>query len=117
MIGVLYSCSNSSDMEETIVVSQMDSDASEISETNYSMGDFISGAHSTSGSVFINLNKTILSFKNFKTDNGPKLLVYVSTDVDTSEYVDLGDLKWAEGNFTYAIAESADVVKYNIVNI
>ena len=117
VIGFLNSCSNSEDnmlVDEIVIdeVGEMGMD-----EANYSMGDFVSGAHTTLGSVTINTAKTILTFKNFKTDDGPKLLVYLSTNSTASEYVDLGDLKGVEGDFTYNIPENTDLEKFKIVNI
>jgi hypothetical protein len=85
--------------------------------TSLVMGDFVSGAHPTSGKAAVNKDKTILSFTNFKTDNGPKLLVYLSTDVSSTEFVNLGDLKGIEGNFTYNIPANIDLSKYKLVNI
>ena len=56
-------------------------------------GLFISGAHTTTGKVSVNSSETVLSFNNFKTDTGPKLLVYLTTKVGSSNFVSLGDLK------------------------
>ena len=58
-----------------------------------------------------------MSFTNFKTDNGPKLLVYLSNDVNSTEYVNLGDLKGISGDFTYSIPANTDLAKFKIVNI
>jgi len=114
VIGFLYSCSNS---EDSMLVDEIVIDDMGMDEANYSMGEFISGAHTTTGSVTINAAKTILTFKNFKTDDGPKLLVYLSTDSTSSAYVDLGDLKGIEGDFTYNIPANTDLEKFKIVNI
>lgn len=80
-------------------------------------GNFVSLAHPTSGVASVNDDNTILNFDNFKTDNGPKLLVYLATDADASEFVNLGDLKGIEGNYNYTIPEGTDIEKYKIVNI
>jgi len=95
----------------------------EIEENNptsgsiFVMGNFVDRAHPTSGKATVNKNKTVLSFTNFKTDNGPKLLVYLSTDINSTEFVNLGDLKGISGDFMYAIPENTDLEKYKIVNI
>lgn len=81
------------------------------------MGDFMSGAHPTSGKASVNDKNTELSLTNFKTDNGPKLLLYLSSDVNATEYVNLGDLKGIEGNFTYAIPANTDLKKLKYVNV
>lgn len=80
-------------------------------------GIFVSGAHTTTGSVSVNNSETTLSFTNFKTDNGPKLLVYLTVKVGSSDFVSLGDLKGISGNFTYNIPDNTDLTKYHIVDI
>ena len=89
-----------------------------IEETESSVkGNFISGAHATSGQVLVDDAKTMLSLVNFKTDDGPKLLVYLTTAVGSNDYVSLGDLKGISGNFTYDIPDNTDLTKYKIVDI
>jgi len=80
-------------------------------------GDFVSGAHETTGVASLNEAKTILKFTDFKTDNGPLLEVYLSTDKDATEYVSLGVLKGIEGDFQYDIPEGTDLMKFNYVLI
>ena len=43
--------------------------------------------------------------------------MYLSTDVNSTEFVNLGDLKGISGDFTYNIPAYTDVAKYKIVNI
>jgi hypothetical protein len=81
------------------------------------MGDFISGAHPTSGKASVNTENTELLLSNFKTDNGPKLLLYLSSDVKSTEFVNLGDLKGIEGDFIYTIPKNTDLKKYKYVNV
>tara|TARA_R110001583_G_scaffold74038_1_gene205318 strand:- start:343 stop:780 length:438 start_codon:yes stop_codon:yes gene_type:complete len=122
LLIVLFSnCSGSDDSME-IVVNQMEDEVEDGMEVNmgvssFVMGDFVNGAHPTSGKATVNSDKTELSFVNFKTDNGPKLLVYLSTDISATEYVDLGDLKGVSGDFTYSIPANTDLSKYKLVNI
>lgn len=80
-------------------------------------GQFISDAHPTSGTVKVNGDNTVLDFENFMTDNGPKLLVYLSTTVNSTDYVDLGDLKGISGNYSYTIPANTDLSKYKYVVI
>ncbi len=115
-------CSENNDEMDVIEV-RIENEENNINEENTAnettliMGDFIDGAHPTSGKAFVNSDKSVLSFTNFKTDNGPKLLVYLSTDSNANEFVNLGDLKGIIGDFTYGIPENTDISKYNIVNI
>ncbi|HBK71111.1 MAG TPA: hypothetical protein DDZ39_05545 [Flavobacteriaceae bacterium] len=88
-----------------------------IGELTFSKGVFTSGAHTTTGIASINSKKTALKFSKFKTDAGPKLLVYLTTDVGYSDYVSLGDLKGIDGDFTYSIPDNTDLDKYKIVDI
>ena len=78
-------------------------------------GVFVSDAHPTMGTAVVNENMTNLALTNFKTDDGPTLLLYLSTEVDSQEYVDLGELKGLEGDFNYAIPVGTDIEKYKYV--
>jgi ABC-type Fe3+-hydroxamate transport system substrate-binding protein len=109
VIGVFSACSDNGEPS----LSEENNEES-ISEQK---GFFVSGAHTTTGSVTVNGSETILSFTNFKTDTGPKLLVYLTTKVGSSDFVSLGDLKGISGNFTYNIPENTDLTKYHIVDI
>jgi len=78
-------------------------------------GVFVSDAHPTMGTATVNENVTNLTLTNFKSDAGPKLLLYLSTEVDSKEYVDLGELKGLEGDYNYAIPSGTDIEKYKYV--
>jgi len=54
-------------------------------------------------------------FENFKSTNGPDLFVYLATDDQASDFVDLGRLKGNVGNQNYEIPEGVDLSKYNKV--
>jgi hypothetical protein len=114
---LFMSCSKSDDMQ--IVIEQMDNDivGNNMSSGAFIMGNFVAIAHLTSGKASVNSDKTVLTFTNFKTDDGPKLLVYLSTDVNSTEYINLGDLKGVSGDFIYTIPANTDFEKFNIVNI
>lgn len=78
-------------------------------------GNFISDAHPTSGMVSLNEDGTVLNLNNFKTDDGPKLLLYLSTSVESEDFVNLGDLKGIEGDFQYNIPPNTDLGKHKFV--
>ena len=61
--------------------------------------------------------KNFLRLENLKATNGPDLYVYLSTDKDTSDIVNLGRLKGNIGNQNYEIPEGTDTSKYNTVLI
>jgi hypothetical protein len=116
LLAIMFSnCSGTDEMET--VFEQIENEENNMNETIFVMGDFIDGAHPTSGKAAVNSDKTELIFTNFKTDNGPKLLVYLTTDTNATEYIDLGDLKGISGDFTYSIPANTDVSKYKLVNI
>lgn len=82
-------------------------------------GSFVSVAHQTIGSVSINKEKTILSFTNFMTDNGPNLDIYLVENIEnvTDNYLDLGNLQGINGNYSYSLPNNIDysVYKYVVV--
>lgn len=74
--------------------------------------DFVSDAHPTTGQVLIysKADSIVYEFKNFKTDDGPNLDVWLVNDIDnvvSGGYLDLGDLKGIEGNFYYRTKNTA----------
>lgn len=114
---LLVGCTdNDDDMEfdnsAEIIVEEVESSSSVLFA-----GDFVAASHPTSGTATVNSDVTTLSFTNFKTDNGPKLLVYLSTDIGAQDFVNLGDLKGIEGDYSYAIPEGTDIEKYKFVDI
>ena len=111
---------NPDNMDMIMNEMSMEKEMEEEMETEFngfSQGDFVSDAHTTTGVASINNSKTTLSLTNFKTDDGPKLLVYLSTDKNSTDFVNLGDLKAISGNQNYAIPSNTDLDKYNIVSI
>jgi len=94
----LINCSKDDDPITEKVVEEMEEVVVEM--TSNVMGDFVSLAHPTSGKASVSKDGLTLTFTNFKTDSGPKLLVYLSTDNNATDYVNLGDLKGIEGDFT-----------------
>ncbi len=74
--------------------------------------NFVSDAHTTTGQVLIytKADSIVYEFKNFKTDDGPNLDVWLVNDIDnvvSGGYLDLGDLKATEGNFYYRTKSTA----------
>lgn len=105
---VLIACNSGDD-------DMLPNSGSEMTEQENIKGDFVSDNHPTSGMVTVNADKSVLSINNFKTDDGPKLLLYLTTDLDVNDYVDLGDLKGIEGDFEYDIPSNTDLMKYRYV--
>jgi hypothetical protein len=61
--------------------------------------------------------KLFLRLEDFKSESGPGLYVYLSVDLDASDFVDLGELKGTEGNMNYDIPAGTDIDTYNNVLI
>jgi len=80
-------------------------------------GNFISQAHPTSGLAKVSTVDNQLSFENFKTDSGPKLRIYLVSNISSvnSDYIDLGDIKGINGNYTYSFPANIDFTKYKYV--
>ena len=56
VIGSVISCSNGSDDSMDVIIDEMGEEMM-MTTTNYSMGDFVSGAHVTTGEASVNLEK------------------------------------------------------------
>jgi hypothetical protein len=71
--------------------------------------------HPASGQVRIveTGRRKILRYENYKTINGPDVRVYLATDKDAKEFVDLGPIKGTEGDINYDIPEGTDLEKYH----
>jgi hypothetical protein len=82
-------------------------------------GDFVNAVHPTSGVASIDMDATILTLTNFKTDSGPDLNIYLASDINniTADFIDLGDIKGVDGTYTYDVPTSTDytVMKYVVV--
>jgi hypothetical protein len=87
------------------------------------MGNFVGagdGFHNVEGVakvIPLSDGKTFLRVENLKATNGPDLYVYLSTDVNTSDIVNLGRLKGNIGNQNYEIPTGTDLSKYDTVLI
>lgn len=80
-------------------------------------GDFVSGAHSTSGVATVDSNGTTLTLTNFKTDSGPDVNIYLASSLSTikSDHIDLGDSKGRNGTYTYDVPAQTDFDTYKYV--
>ena len=73
--------------------------------------------HPASGTVRIieTGDKQFVRYENFKTINGPDLLVYLAKDLNAKEFVSLGKLKATEGNINYEIPQGTNIQEYPYV--
>jgi hypothetical protein len=92
-------------------------------DTNTLVGNLVGsgdGFHNAEGvAKVVNLadGRTFLRLENLKATNGPDLYVYLSTDKDASDIVNLGRLKGNIGNQNYEIPAGTDLSKYDTVLI
>lgn len=80
-------------------------------------GSFTPATHEVSGKAILisAQERNILRFEDFKTINGPDLHIYLSTDLEATDYIDLGEIKGTKGNINYDVPEGIDIEKYNKV--
>ncbi len=82
------------------------------------LGNFVGvgdGIHNAEGTAkILSLDDAqFLRLEDFKATNGPDLHVYLATDEEATDYVDLGLLKANIGNQNYQIPEGTDLSKYD----
>ena len=82
-------------------------------------GNFVESAHEVSGKAIVidTSNGKVLRFEDFETVNGPDLFIYLSSDLDNNDFIDLGKIKATKGNVNYQLPENVDLEKYNKVLI
>jgi len=110
-------------MEETMMEeTMMEETMNEMVPISYS-GEFIGsgdGIHDAQGIAYtipIEDGSNVLRLENFQSTNGPDLFVYLATDENALEFVNLGALKANNGNQNYEIPDDTDLDKYSKVLI
>jgi hypothetical protein len=104
-------------MSDTMEGEKMKTHAISYSGVFLGIGD---GIHDVQGKVFtipLDNGGDVLRLENFKSTNGPDLYVYLSTDKDASEFINLGKLKANNGNQNYEIPNEVNFAEYNRVLI
>lgn len=78
-------------------------------------GSFAALDHPGEGSaeVIRQDGRLTLQLRDFDTDAGPDLRVYLATATNGSEFVDLGSLKGDSGNQSYEVPAGTDTQKYD----
>lgn len=80
-------------------------------------GDFKPRFHSVEGHALLIAqgDKKILRFEDFKTDNGPNLHIYLSSDLGNDDFVDLDEIRATQGSVNYEVPSSVDIARYRYV--
>lgn len=86
-----------------------------ISGTFKGVDDGIHNAEGIAKILFLEDGTKVLRFEDFKSTNGPDLRVYLATNTQASDYIDLGPLKGNIGNQNYQLPLDIDLLKYNNV--
>ncbi len=90
---------------------------SKIESVILKQANFIASAHDVKGkALIINGNgKQVLRFQDFETINGPDLFIYLSSDLNADDFINLGEIKATKGNVNYELPSNVDLTKYNKV--
>jgi hypothetical protein len=82
-----------------------------------SQATFKPRAHEVEGEALLieSEKETTLRFENFETINGPNLHIYLSSDLEANDFIDLGKIKATKGNVNYKIPTNTNTTKYNKV--
>ncbi|AJW71492.1 DM13 domain-containing protein [Nitrosopumilus adriaticus] len=106
-------------MEETMMEETMMEETIPISYAGkfVGVGDGIHDAQGDAYTIPLQDGSNVLRLEDFQSTNGPDLYVYLATDDNASEFINLGELKANKGNQNYQIPEDTDLDKYNKVLI
>src|SRR5258706_1374800 len=63
------------------------------------------------------LGKKYVVLDPFSSQNGPDLLVYLSRDINATDYIRLGKLQSTMGSQSYEVPGTTDIVRYGFVHI
>lgn len=105
------------DLMEYLRDEDNDTMTEELSGRFQSAGDGIHNASGKATVLYLEDETAVLRFENFRVTNGPDLYVYLATDKNASNYVELGKLKANSGNQNYELPADIDLSKYNNVII
>ncbi len=115
LMSLLFGCAKNQELTPSTQIT------ANVNPMAISTGSFMSGAHTTSGSIKIaedaqDKTKKYLVFENFKTDAGPDLKIYLSDDLKATNFVEVAKLD-KTGNFSELIPTTADLNKQKYVLI
>jgi hypothetical protein len=57
----------------------------------------------------------LIRFENYDGTNGPDLRIYLATDLEATEFVDLGEAKGNQGNINYEVPDTVNIDDYQYV--
>ena len=82
-------------------------------------GDLMGVGHTVTGhaGVYEKDGAYVILLDPYMSQNGPDLKVYLSKDIDASEYIRLGQLKSITGKQSYQVPGTPDLNQYNYIHI
>jgi hypothetical protein len=97
--------------------SKIENNITPVDNTSALKGTFVASVHPTTGMAAVNSDKTKINFTNFKTDNGPDLDIYLVANLSDikGKFINLGDIKGINGNYTYDVPKNTDLNVYKYV--
>lgn len=81
------------------------------------VGDGIHNAEGIAKIIPLQDGTNILRLENLRVTNGPDLYAYLSPDISSSNFVNVGKLKANNGNQNYDIPAATDLSKYDTILI
>ncbi|AFU58255.1 DM13 domain-containing protein [Candidatus Nitrososphaera gargensis Ga9.2] len=87
----------------------------ELADNFVGVNDGIHNAEGVAKVIYLEDGSNVLRLEDLRVTNGPDLYIYLSTDKQASDFVDLGRLKANIGNQNYDIPKGTDLSKYDIV--
>ena len=114
VILISFSCSED---ENNTPTAPIDDDFDPGQATLVKQGTLTGVGHSVSGTVKIydDAGKKVVTLDPFSSQNGPDLKVYLSTDENAAQYINLGPLKSTTGKQSYEVTGMPDLEKYKFI--
>lgn len=117
VILILFLSCSSDEVTSTNEVGMSEMEKNENGEVKPLTGDFVEDTHPTMGKAQINIERTVLTLTNFKSDDGPVLELYLANDLKASKYITLGELKGLDGNYTYDLPKNINLETYKYLMV
>ena len=114
VILISFSCSED---ENNTPTAPIDDNFDPGMATLVKQGTLAGVGHSVSGTVKIydDAGKKVITLDPFSSQNGPDLKVYLSTDENAAQYINLGPLKSTTGKQSYEVTGMPDLEQYKFI--
>jgi len=115
LVMTILACSDDDNTPTALIDDPFD--PMETSVTLLKEGTLIGVGHTVNGTVKIydDAGKKVVVLDPFNSQNGPDLKVYLSTDQNATQYINLGALKSTTGKQSYDVSGMPDLAQYKYV--